>query len=184
MWTPRQRPILCPRKGGKTLTLGGCNFSAPLNELPESTLDETSLRRASVRLLYSAALASFKSFRGIPISRTYLKMAAACNPHVLLKILALVKKPDAFSSILLIKDLIFSSANLNNDPRSRNGRRSPRLSLATQDLWMEDDVWAWANNNPDAKDKVLKTCSLGTCGKREARVAEYKRCAACHLVRL
>ena len=43
----------------------------------------------------------------------------------------------------------------------------------TQDLWMENEVWAWANNNPDAKDKVLKICSLGTCGKREARVAEY-----------
>ena len=52
----------------------------------------------------------------------------------------------------------------------------------TQDLWMEDDVWTWANNNPDAKDKVLKTCSLGTCGRREVRVAEYKRCSACHLV--
>lgn len=52
----------------------------------------------------------------------------------------------------------------------------------TQDLWMEEDVWAWANNNFDAKDKVLKTCSLGTCSKREVRVAEYKRCSACHLV--
>jgi len=53
----------------------------------------------------------------------------------------------------------------------------------TQDLWMENDVWTWANNNPDAKIKVLKTCSTGTCGKIETRVAEYKRCSACHLVR-
>ena len=41
----------------------------------------------------------------------------------------------------------------------------------TQDLWMENEVWAWANKNPDAKGKVLKTCSLGTCGKSEVRVA-------------
>ena len=73
--------------------------------------------------------------------------------------------------------------NLNNEPRSMNGPEEAQDYLwLTQDLWMENEVWAWANNNPDAKDKVLKICSLGTCGKREARVAEYKRCSACHLV--
>lgn len=96
------------RKNGETLNLGGCNFSAPQNDLPKSTSDESSLRWASGQLLYTAALASFKLFGDIPISRTYLKMAATCNPHVLLKILALVKKPRAFFSILLIKVLIFT----------------------------------------------------------------------------
>ena len=91
------------RKSGKSLPLGGCNFSAPQKELPKSTLDETSLQWASGQILYTAALASFKLYGDIPISRTYLGMAATCNPHVLLKILALVKKPCAYFSILLIK---------------------------------------------------------------------------------
>jgi hypothetical protein len=121
------------RKTGKTLTLGGCTFSAPQNELPESTLDETSFRWASGEILYTAALASFKLFGDIPISRTYLKLAATSNPHILLKILASVKKPRAFSSILLIKVLIFT--RLISEPQQRTSinewtRRSPRLSLA------------------------------------------------------
>ena len=121
------------RKNGKTLTLGGCNFGAPQKELPESTSDESSLRWASGQLLYTAALASFKLFGNIPISRTYLKMATTCNPHVLLKILALVKKPCAFFSILLIKVLVLTM--LISEPQQRTPinewtRRSPRLSLA------------------------------------------------------
>ena len=106
------------RKSGKALVLGGCNFSAPQNDLPESASDETSLRWASGQLLYTAALASFKLFGDIPISRTYLKMAATCNPHVLLKILAQVKKPRAFSPIFLIKVLIFMKLISESQQRS------------------------------------------------------------------
>ena len=87
------------RQTGKTLTLGGCNFSAPQSEFPESTLDESSFRWASSEILHTAALASFKLFGDNPTSRAYLKFAATSNPHILLKILAQVKKPRAFSSI-------------------------------------------------------------------------------------
>ena len=93
------------RNTGKALTLGGCNFGPPQNELSESISDESSLRWASCEMLYTAALASFKLFGDIPISRSYLEMAATSNPHVLLKILARVKKPRAFPSTILIKVL-------------------------------------------------------------------------------
>jgi len=106
------------RKSGKTLALGGCAFSAPQNELPDSPLDETSLRWASGQLLYTAALASFKLFGDIPISQTYLKMAATCNPHVLLKILAQVRKPRGFFAVVLIEALIF--ARLVSEPQQRS----------------------------------------------------------------
>lgn len=96
------------RNTGKTLILGGCNFSAPQKDLPESTLDEDSFRWASGEILYTAALASFKLFGDNPTSRIYLKLAATSNPNILLKILAQVKKPRAFSSIFLIKVLIFT----------------------------------------------------------------------------
>ena len=95
------------RKDGKTLPRGGCTFGAPQNVFPESTSDEMSLRWASGQLLYTAALASFRVFGDIPISRTYLKMAVTCNPHVLLKILAQVKKPRGCFPVVLIKALIF-----------------------------------------------------------------------------
>jgi hypothetical protein len=81
------------RKGGKTLALGGCTFEAPQKELPEFAADDASLRWASGQILYTAALASFKLFGDIPMSQSYLRMAATCNPHILLKILAQVKKP-------------------------------------------------------------------------------------------
>jgi len=95
------------RKDGKTLALGGCTFKAPQKELPESAADDASLRWASGQILYTAALASFKLFGDIPMSRTYLKMAATCNPHVLLKILAQVKKPRQYFPVLVIEVLTF-----------------------------------------------------------------------------
>ena len=106
------------RKNGKALALGGCTFSAPQNELPDSPLDETSLRWASGQLLYTAALASFKLFGDIPISQTYLKMAVTCNPHVLLKVLAQVRKPRGFFAVVLIKALIFT--RLVSEPQQRS----------------------------------------------------------------
>ena len=96
------------RKNGETLALGGCAFKAPQKELPESAIDDASLQWTSGQILYTAALASFKLFGDIPTSRTYLKMAATCNPHVLLKILAQVKKPRQYFPVLVIEVLIFT----------------------------------------------------------------------------
>lgn len=86
--------------------------------------------------------------------------------------------------MLLINDRNFTIvANLNNDARTRNGPEDAQDYLwLTQDLWMKDDVWNWANNNVDAKNVVLKVCSRESCGAKETQVAEYKRCSACHRV--
>ena len=96
------------------------------------------------------------------------------------------------SSVLARESSIFSEdiiltipflASLNNGIRSFNGPEDAQDYLwLTQDLWMEKDIWNWANDNPDVKDAVLKVCSRPECNTREVRVAEYKQCAGCHLV--
>lgn len=52
----------------------------------------------------------------------------------------------------------------------------------TQDLWMEFDIWNWANQDAEIKATVQRMCCSDSCGKVETKVAEYKRCAACKTV--
>ncbi|KIM42077.1 hypothetical protein M413DRAFT_143938 [Hebeloma cylindrosporum] len=149
----------CPPRGGTV-------FKAPRRD-PGKPRSESELRWESSQILYTAALASFKLFGDCHTSQAYLKMSAISNPHILVKILARVQKP----------------ATLNSGARAANGPEDAQDYLwLTQDLWMKDDVWNWANNNVDAKNTVLKVCSRESCGAKEKEVAEYKRCSACHLV--
>ncbi|KAF8963242.1 hypothetical protein BDZ97DRAFT_1821224 [Flammula alnicola] len=144
---------------------GGTAFKDPVRNFLKSKKED--LKWADGATLYTAALASFKLFGDYEESREYLKVAAKTNPNVLLKILARVQRP----------------SKLNNDPRTMNGPEDAQDYLwLTQNLWMEDDVWNWANTNPAVKNVVLKVCSRAACGMREVRAAEYKRCSACHLV--
>lgn len=53
----------------------------------------------------------------------------------------------------------------------------------TQDLWMQNDVWNWANGNQEGKQAVLKICSRSGCENRETEATEFKRCSACKEVR-
>lgn len=75
--------------------------------------------------------------------------------------------------------------NLNNEPRAPNGPEEAHDYLwLTQDLWMEPAVWNWANESPDVMKAVLKVCSRTECTVGETKVAQFKRCSACHKVRL
>lgn len=53
----------------------------------------------------------------------------------------------------------------------------------TQELWMESDIWNWADRDQETKASVQRLCSREGCQKVETRVAEFKRCAACKTVR-
>lgn len=53
----------------------------------------------------------------------------------------------------------------------------------TQDLWMELDVWSWADQDADTKASVRRLCCREGCDKVEDKVAQFKRCAACKTVR-
>ncbi|KAI0080741.1 hypothetical protein K474DRAFT_1672489 [Panus rudis PR-1116 ss-1] len=48
-----------------------------------------------------------------------------------------------------------------------------------QDLWMEDDVWKWANSQERIKKLVLRGCNRKDCPKVETRVNQFRRCSSC-----
>ena len=69
--------------------------------------------------------------------------------------------------------------------RSFNGPEEAQDYLwLSQDMWMEPDVWNWANDDPIAKTSILRTCCRPFCGKEETKANEFKRCAGCKTVRL
>lgn len=54
--------------------------------------------------------------------------------------------------------------------------------FVTQDVWIKDDVWEWANASHEAGSNVIKVCSNSACGAAETQAAQFKRCAACKKV--
>ena len=49
----------------------------------------------------------------------------------------------------------------------------------SQDLWMEDDVWYWISENPDARKSVLLECGREGCDNEETTPTEFQRCSGC-----
>ncbi|TDL16491.1 hypothetical protein BD410DRAFT_795342 [Rickenella mellea] len=143
---------------------GGTAFGAPSRE-PLSPARELKLAtRSDSSIVYNAALAAFKLWGNCPLACQYLRIGARVNPHIIIKILAKSDPP----------------RTMNMDMRSPNGPEVAQDYLwLTQVLWMEPDVWAWANDDPTAKRSVLRNCCLPSCSKWESRVMEWKRCAAC-----
>ncbi|CAA7262682.1 unnamed protein product [Cyclocybe aegerita] len=109
----------------------------------------------------------FKIYGDCEQAKRYLILANKANPNILVKILAEVPRP----------------AGLNDGPRAHNGPEDAQdYPYLTQNIWMENDVWKWADSCEDTKELILKNCSRPACVEKEKPVAQYKRCAACHLV--
>lgn len=114
---------------------------------------------------YTAAIASFKVFGKTPQASQYLLNAVESSSHAMIKILARKTRP----------------AGLNNSARSMNGPEEAHDYLwLTQELWMEDDVWNWANGEQAIKKFVLKPCDSASCKKVEEAPATFQRCSNCH----
>ncbi|KAF5326031.1 hypothetical protein D9611_000729 [Ephemerocybe angulata] len=146
---------------------GGTLFKEPSKDTLSDEEEAKFSTYCCGELIHTAALASFKLFGDCEQSRQYLRIASKANPHILLRILGKIRRPD----------------EINRLPRTINGPEDAHDYLwLSQDLWMEDSVWEWANNNPDAKQVILKNCSRPGCRVREADIAQFKRCSACHLV--
>ncbi|KAG5635062.1 hypothetical protein H0H81_012558 [Sphagnurus paluster] len=145
---------------------GGTIFTAPSWALLSAARAEELSRKADGNILHTAALAAFKLYGDCPQSQQLLKMAAYGQPHILTKVLGLATRPD----------------KLNMDPREPNGHEDGHDHLwLSQDLWMEDAVWAWTNTNQDVKDAALARCDQ--CNRRETKVAQFERCAGCRIAR-
>lgn len=66
------------------------------------------------------------------------------------------------------------------NPRQLNGAEDAQDYLwLTQDLWMEPDVWDWADKDADTKKSVRRMCCREGCEKVESSVSEFRRCSAC-----
>ncbi|KAI0092824.1 hypothetical protein BDY19DRAFT_983379 [Irpex rosettiformis] len=160
---------------------GGCIFldkdytppkPEPLTEEEYNSLSSNKWMPAA--FLYTAALATFRLWgdkqgeegeKGREMAKQYLINAARLNSHVMLKVLGRIDQPKTVS----------------DSPRSRNDTEDAHDYLwASQDLWMEPDVWAWADSIPEVKAFVLKECSRPECSTREEKVAQFKRCGSCH----
>lgn len=53
-----------------------------------------------------------------------------------------------------------------------------------QNLWMKSDVWNWANSDEEAVKLILRECCAPDCTIVETLPNEFKRCAACKMVRI
>ncbi|KAG6334760.1 hypothetical protein ID866_4326 [Astraeus odoratus] len=158
-WLAPDRPSVFPR--------GGVTFEPPSSVCFKPEEEERISKYGNGAMAYNAAVSAFKVFGDCDVARQYLRIAAKVNPIILVKILANIDKPRGF----------------NNMPRTLNGSEDAQDYLfLTQDVWMADDVWTWANSTAEAKNSVLKPCANSECGAVETKVAQFKRCAACKQV--
>lgn len=165
---------------------GGLPFKEPKRELYPA--DEASMQRlmfTKCSLSYTAAYAAFKLWGDCDASRQYLKIAAGGCRHVLVKILARIKKPGqrVLRNVDSRFDLCNCSDELNMSARTHNGTEDAHDYLyMAQSLWMAEDVWNWVSNNPDAQDASRKACANTSCANKETSAAEFQRCSSCHQV--
>ncbi|KAK1216291.1 hypothetical protein PQX77_021078 [Marasmius sp. AFHP31] len=143
---------------------GGTNCLPPRNDLYASEEQETLSEFFEATILYTAALASFKMWGDTEQARMYLRLAAGLNPKVLVKLLGRVRRPEG----------------LNTAPRTFNSPEDAHDYLwLSQNLWMDDDVWYWISENPDARKSVLLECGREGCQNEENRPTEFQRCSGC-----
>lgn len=160
---------------------GGTVFQTPSSDCLSTEHEEYLSRHGDGSMLHSAALASFQLWGNCPVARQYLRIAARANPVILTKILARLDRPRAFlAEYYILRSHQLFAGNLNNNPRGFNSPEEAQDYLwVSQSLWMDPTVWAWANDDVDAKTALLKRCSNGNCDAVELNVAQFKRCSAC-----
>ncbi|KAI6008804.1 hypothetical protein F5J12DRAFT_905176 [Pisolithus orientalis] len=154
-WPDHDRLTVIPR--------GGAAFKTPSSTCYDVEVENKILRCGNGAMAYNAAVAAFRVFGDGEFARQYLRIAAKINPIILTKILA--------------------KEGFDNLPGTHNGPEDARDYLfVTQDVWIKDDAWEWANASQEAESNVIKVCGNSACGAVETQVAQFKRCAACKKV--
>ncbi|KAJ7187255.1 hypothetical protein C8R46DRAFT_936364 [Mycena filopes] len=144
---------------------GAIAFLAP-KRTPLSDAEMGKLMRYhSMQMMHSTALATFLLDGDSELARQYLHIAVQYYPGVLIKVLGRFKEREDGDR---------------HPVRSHGGVEDARDHLwLAQDLWMQDDVWNWVNNDSVVKAHVLRECSDPTCRKKEEQIAEWQKCAGC-----
>lgn len=163
---------------------GGTDFAKPSYEPLSAEREKELSPWTKANLALTAALASFKLFGDCPASRQYLRIGAKLNPTVMIKILA--RRPPPGQRIFYkvstdrTNNRVLWTGDLNMNPRQMNGPEDAHDYLwLTQDLWMEPDVWSWADGNEDIKTSIHRCCGRDGCSKTESKPGEFRRCASC-----
>ncbi|KAJ7666776.1 hypothetical protein DFH06DRAFT_251173 [Mycena polygramma] len=142
----------------------GIDF-APPRRTPMTAAQVSKMGKyTDLQMIYSAALAAFTLDGDSELARQYLHIAVQ-YPNVLIKVLGNMKERVDVDT---------------HATRASNGREDGRDHLwLAQDLWMQDDVWNWVDNDPFVKERVLRECGDPTCRKKEVRVGQWQKCAGC-----
>ncbi|KAI0773886.1 hypothetical protein C8Q74DRAFT_791897 [Fomes fomentarius] len=114
--------------------------------------------------LFNAALAAFRTHGDCELARQCLRVGTEVNPQIMMRVLARVERP--------------------NKPYRRTRHRNRRddahdYRWLAQDLWMEDDVWEWANNDQEVRTMITKRCHYSGCRARETRPLAFRCCSDC-----
>ena len=151
----------------------------------------TARKWTKAEYFYSSALAAFRLWGDCELARQYLYIGARLNPQILIRIMAKVKKPRKWPYASLGSrrglsnplNVYAVSEHINIRPRAPNSPEDAQDYLFTaQDTWMEPDVWMWASGQQDVQPCIMKQCTRDGCSNHEETVAQFKRCASCHLV--
>ncbi|KAJ7666775.1 hypothetical protein DFH06DRAFT_251179 [Mycena polygramma] len=142
----------------------GIDFGPPRRTPMPDALFQSLARWRPLQMTHSAALAAFALDGDSELARQYLHIAVQ-HPGVLIKVLGKFKERVDGDS---------------HPVRTHNGLEDIRDHLwLAQDLWMQDDVWNWANSDPVVKAHVLRECSDPTCKKKEELVGQWQKCSGC-----
>ncbi|KAJ7758045.1 hypothetical protein B0H16DRAFT_1370752 [Mycena metata] len=154
-----------PRSEDKHRSKGTLDFAPPKLTPMSGAQIKGLVEYSSLQMVHTAALASFILDGNSVLARQYLHIAVQRFPGILIKVIGKFKERDDGDR---------------HHVRSFNGSEDARDHLwLAQDLWMEDDVWNWVNNDPVVKAHVLRQCSDPTCRKKEEHVAQWQKCAGC-----
>jgi hypothetical protein len=143
----------------------GFDFAPPrLAPLTTAQLKQVN-KFPDLQMIHSAALAAFTVSGDSELERQYLHLAVKF-PLVLIKVLGRFKERSRLMRALTRYSLTKYTVDVDTHPmRGHNGTRD-HLWLA-QDLWTEDAVFKWIENDPVVMASVLRECGDPMCKKKE-----------------
>ncbi|KAJ6510892.1 hypothetical protein C8R45DRAFT_1089026 [Mycena sanguinolenta] len=142
----------------------GIDFARPRRTPMNDAQIDKMKKWVNLQMIYSAALAAFTLDGDSALARQYLHIAVK-YPVVLIKILGKFKERHDVDT---------------HPVRSLNGAEDARDHLwLTQDLWTQDAIWNWLDQDPFVKERVLRKCGNSECAKKEERVGQWQKCAGC-----
>ncbi|RPD61881.1 hypothetical protein L226DRAFT_535256 [Lentinus tigrinus ALCF2SS1-7] len=113
--------------------------------------------------LFNAALAAFRLKGDCELARQCLRLGAEICPLIMTRLLGRMKRPH--KRYRRTRDM-----NRHEDAHD--------YCWLAQDIWMENDVWNWANGDSEVRKLILRKCA-GHCKVCETNPLQFKQCSGC-----